>query len=254
MTRGPGGISPAVAAGGLGVLLAATIGRRGNPGRGRRVRHRPVEPQASRADDRARSPTMRGPPIEYPDAVFDEQPGGGSPAPRSPRSATPPSPATRPTRCPGRLVVRRIPDLNPRGRHGQDPLFDTWRFHAFFTTTNPDLLDTVTADRTQAWPGTSKACARCRGMPLAAPFRQRSTHSGDLGPPTKGPVMTRTTPRSRRFTGAALLAAVALATSAAAAMAASSPGHRTRTSTSGRTTTTRRTRSSSRPASPSRST
>ena len=43
---------------------------------------------------------------------------------------------------PGRLVVRRIPDLNPAP--GQDSLFDTWRFHAFFTTST---LDTVTADK-----------------------------------------------------------------------------------------------------------
>src|SRR5690242_12908570 len=38
------------------------------------------------------------------------------------------------------------------------------------------------------------------------------------------PVMTRTTPRSRRLTGAALLAAVALTTSAATALAAVEPG------------------------------
>ncbi len=44
---------------------------------------------------------------------------------------------------PGRLVVRRVPDLNPHP--GQDSLFDTWRFHAFFTTSS---LDTVTADKT----------------------------------------------------------------------------------------------------------
>jgi hypothetical protein len=44
---------------------------------------------------------------------------------------------------PGRLIVRRIPDLNHRD--GQDTLFDTWRFHAFFTTS---ALDTVTADKT----------------------------------------------------------------------------------------------------------
>lgn len=36
--------------------------------------------------------------------------------------------------------------------------------------------------------------------------------------------MTRTTPRSRRITGAAILAAVALATGAATAMAAVEPG------------------------------
>ena len=45
---------------------------------------------------------------------------------------------------PGRLVVRRIPDLN-HNDDGQQSLFDTWRFHAFFTTTE---LDTVTADKT----------------------------------------------------------------------------------------------------------
>ena len=48
---------------------------------------------------------------------------------------------------PGRLVVRRIPDLNPKKDQGQDTLFDTWRFHAFFTTTPADVRDTVTADR-----------------------------------------------------------------------------------------------------------
>ena len=48
----------------------------------------------------------------------------------------------------GRLVVRRIPDLNPTKASGQGTLFDTWRFHAFFTTTDPADLDTVTADKT----------------------------------------------------------------------------------------------------------
>jgi len=43
----------------------------------------------------------------------------------------------------GRLVVRRIPDLNPHT--GQATLFETWRFHAFFTTST---LDTVAADKT----------------------------------------------------------------------------------------------------------
>ena len=42
-------------------------------------------------------------------------------------------------------MVRRIPDLNHRGDDGQATLFDTWRFHAFFTTSD---LDTVTADKT----------------------------------------------------------------------------------------------------------
>jgi Transposase DDE domain group 1 len=49
---------------------------------------------------------------------------------------------------PGRLIVRRIPDLNPKAAPGQASLFDTWRFHAFFTTTPADTADTVTADNT----------------------------------------------------------------------------------------------------------
>jgi hypothetical protein len=48
----------------------------------------------------------------------------------------------------GRLVVRRIPDLNPGAKDGQETLFDTWRFHAFFTTTDPEVADTVAADKT----------------------------------------------------------------------------------------------------------
>ena len=47
----------------------------------------------------------------------------------------------------GRLVVRRIPDLNPKNP-GTPTLFDTWRHHAFFTTTDTTILDTVAADRT----------------------------------------------------------------------------------------------------------
>lgn len=51
---------------------------------------------------------------------------------------------------PGRLVVRRIPDFNAakKAAAGQDGLFDAWRFHAFFTTADPELLDTVKADTT----------------------------------------------------------------------------------------------------------
>ena len=48
-------------------------------------------------------------------------------------------------RIPGRLVVRRIPDLRPKKDQGQGELFDIWRFHAFFTTTTD--LDTVAADK-----------------------------------------------------------------------------------------------------------
>ena len=51
---------------------------------------------------------------------------------------------------PGRLVVRRIPDFNAEKNRaaGQDSLFDVWRFHGFFTTADPAILDTVAADKT----------------------------------------------------------------------------------------------------------
>ncbi len=53
-------------------------------------------------------------------------------------------------RVTGRLIVRRIPDANAARDQaaGQGTLFDLWRFHAFFTTTPTDLLDTVAADKT----------------------------------------------------------------------------------------------------------
>jgi Transposase DDE domain group 1 len=87
--------------------------------------------------------------IEYPDAVYDEATGGW--VSRAEVAETPFTAFTskkRSEQIPGRLVVRRIPDLNPRAQTGQNPLFDTWRFHAFFTTTDPDDLDTVAADKT----------------------------------------------------------------------------------------------------------
>jgi hypothetical protein len=43
--------------------------------------------------------------------------------------------------------VRRVPDLRPRKDRDQGTLFDIWRFHAFFTTTDPDDLDTIAADK-----------------------------------------------------------------------------------------------------------
>jgi hypothetical protein len=83
--------------------------------------------------------------IEYPDAVLDEATGQWvSRAEVAEIGYT--AFAGHRDKVPGRLVVRRIPDLNPKKASGQDVLFGTWRFHAFFTTTDPDVLDTVTAD------------------------------------------------------------------------------------------------------------
>jgi hypothetical protein len=87
--------------------------------------------------------------IEYTEAVFDEATGRWiSRAEVAEVPFTAFASQKKNDRVPGRLVVRRIPDLNPRSTDGQDTLFDTWRFHAFFTTTDPTVLGTVAADKT----------------------------------------------------------------------------------------------------------
>ena len=83
--------------------------------------------------------------IEYTDAVYDEtthQWISRAEVAEIPFTAFSSRKAAE--QVPGRLVVRRIPDLN-HNDDGQQSLFDTWRFHAFFTTTE---LDTVTDDKT----------------------------------------------------------------------------------------------------------
>jgi len=87
--------------------------------------------------------------IEYTDAVYDEQSRrwvSRAEVAEVPFTAFSSKKTTE--QVTGRLVVRRIPDLNPKKTPGQGTLFDTWRFHAFFTTTDPADLDTVAADRT----------------------------------------------------------------------------------------------------------
>jgi hypothetical protein len=81
--------------------------------------------------------------IAYTDAIFDKATEQWiSRAEVAETSFTAFSSKKKADQVPGRLVVRRIPDLNPTP--GQDSLFDTWRFHAFFTTS---ALDTVTTDK-----------------------------------------------------------------------------------------------------------
>jgi hypothetical protein len=85
-------------------------------------------------------------PIEYTDAVYDENTQRWiSRAEVAEIGFTAFSSRKTAEQVQGRLVVRRIPDLNQRIDTGQITLFDTWRFHAFFTTTD---ADTVTADKT----------------------------------------------------------------------------------------------------------
>ena len=88
--------------------------------------------------------------IEYTDAVFDETSGQWiSRAEVAEIAFTAFAAQPKSDQVPGRLIVRRIPDFQADKHRaaGQDGLFDVWRFHAFFTTTDPTVLDTVTADK-----------------------------------------------------------------------------------------------------------
>lgn len=86
--------------------------------------------------------------IEYPNAIRDEATGQWI---SKAEVAEVPYTAFRSRKktehVTGRLVVRRIPDLNP-GQAEQPPLFEVYRHHAFFTTTSNDVMDTVVADKT----------------------------------------------------------------------------------------------------------
>lgn len=88
-------------------------------------------------------------PIEYTNAVYDEEHGvwiSRAEVAEIPFTAF--AAQKKAHHIAGRLVVRRIPDLRPRNDQGQGQLFDVWRFHAFFTTADPADLDTVAADAT----------------------------------------------------------------------------------------------------------
>jgi hypothetical protein len=89
--------------------------------------------------------------IEYTDAVFDEATGRWiSRAEVAEVPFTAFAAQKKADHVPGRLIVRRIPDFNAEKNKaaGQDTLFDVWRFHAFFTTADAGILDTVAADKT----------------------------------------------------------------------------------------------------------
>ena len=89
-------------------------------------------------------------PIKYPSAVKDPDTGEWiSRADVAETTYTAFTSKPKKDQVTGRLVVRRIPNVNAEAKkkNGQDSLFDTWRFHAFFTTLDTDQVDTVAADQ-----------------------------------------------------------------------------------------------------------
>ena len=106
--------------------------------------------------------------IEYPNAIRDEATGRWI---SKAEVAEVPFVAFRSRklaeRVEGRLVVRRIPDLNPN-KVEQPTLFDTYRHHAFFTTTDKTAMGTVVADKThRAHAIIEQVHADLKGGPLA---------------------------------------------------------------------------------------
>jgi hypothetical protein len=90
-------------------------------------------------------------PIQYKDAIYDEATRRWiSRAEVAEVPFTAFASRKKTDQVPGRLVVRRIPDLNPdkNKTSGQETMFDLWRYHAFFTTVDTETMDTVTADKT----------------------------------------------------------------------------------------------------------
>lgn len=84
-------------------------------------------------------------PIEYPEAIWDDQAGGWvSDAEVAEVPFTAFTSHRKDEQVPCRLVVRRVKRLGENTKHGQETLFDTYRHHAFITNST---LGTVEADR-----------------------------------------------------------------------------------------------------------
>ena len=50
----------------------------------------------------------------------------------------------------GRLILRRVKRLNPQAATGQDGLFDVWRYHAVFVTSDVEMLQAESQHRDHA--------------------------------------------------------------------------------------------------------
>ena len=83
--------------------------------------------------------------IEYPNAIYDEDTGewvSDAEVAEVPFTAFVSRRRDEHLTC--RLVVRRVKRLGEHPEQGQEPLFDTWRYHAFITNST---LTAVEADR-----------------------------------------------------------------------------------------------------------
>ena len=87
--------------------------------------------------------------IQYPQAIYDEDTEQWiSKAEVAEIDYTAFSSKKKSARIPGRLIVRRVPELNPKKAAGQDALFTAYRYHGVFSTVSKEVLNTVDMDKT----------------------------------------------------------------------------------------------------------
>ena len=89
--------------------------------------------------------------IHYPQAFVDDQTGelvSDAEVAEIPYLAFASHPTNK--QVTGRLIVRRVKRLNPRTEPGQDGLFDVWRYHAVFVTSEFEMLQAESQHRDHA--------------------------------------------------------------------------------------------------------
>lgn len=87
--------------------------------------------------------------IQYPQAIYDQDTERWiSKAEVAEVDYTAFASKKKSARIPGRLIVRRIPELNEAKAAGQDTLFTAHRYHGVFSTVAKDVLGTVDMDKT----------------------------------------------------------------------------------------------------------
>jgi hypothetical protein len=88
--------------------------------------------------------------IKYPHAVFDEQAGGWVSDAQIAEVGYTAFTSKKNQAIEARLIVRRVKRLNPHAEAGQDELFPLYRYHAIFTDSPFDLMQTEEQHRDHA--------------------------------------------------------------------------------------------------------
>lgn len=78
--------------------------------------------------------------IKYPGAIFEEQSGRWISDAEVAETSYTAFTSHKGKAVTARLIVRRVPDLNPQTAAGQDELFTAWRYHAVFTNSPFELI------------------------------------------------------------------------------------------------------------------